>query len=117
MNKYENDVLLKAFDAFLEEDKKLAEDAGYDLVTASDTNGSKLYLDLEANYEDIPILTVNVKKGFDDCYVFEVEAEFPDVKLNGNKVTMKDYIEAWEPVAALVDDLLDIKFDPEAWID
>jgi len=116
MKRYDSDQLLKAFDEFLEEDYELAENAGYSLITSSDTDGKTLYLDLKAQYEDIPMLTVTVRKRNDDAYEFIVDVEFPDLQIKDDNDTLGNYIKTWENVAKLVDDLASVEFIPEQWM-
>ena len=116
MKKYDRNKLLKAFDAFLEEDYKLAEDAGYSILTSSDTDGKTLYMDVKSEYDDLPKINVSVRPRNDTSYEFIVDVEFPDVQIKDERETLGNYIKSWEIAAKLVDDLASIEFIPEQWM-
>lgn len=116
MKKYKDGVLLKAFNDFLEDDIKRAEEAGYEITTADNSYDDNLYMTISTDYEDLPSLSVDVNKRFDGSYVFAVDVEFPDLSING-KDDLADYLSAWQPIAKFVDDLVSVQFSPEYWID
>ena len=117
MKEYGEGVLLKAFDEFFEEDRKLADAAGYDVVTADDENGKSLYVDISTEYDDLPQIDVHVKEQNDGTFIFEVDVDFPEFSFKDNSEKLVEYVDSWKDVAKFVDDLLSVKFDPEEWIE
>lgn len=116
MKKYEDGVLLKAFNNFLKEDIERAQEAGYEITTADNLYDDDLYIAISTEYEDLPSLTVDVKKRSDGSYIFVVDVEFPDLSIDG-KDDLADYLGTWQPVAKFVDELVSAQFSPEYWID